>query len=216
VQPVSEAVAARAVLDSLLAWGQVGRNAVMDVLDGTDRPRCGEHYPREALAFGDGRWRAYYHSHPEGLPAPAEHGHFHLFVEAPATVERDRPWAHVAALSIDPWGQPVRWFTVNAWVTDDAWAPVGPLLAALDALQPEAEGATLASWLAGMLHLYRPELASLLAGRATRLGGEGAAAARLDDRTLYLLDEIPIDLQSRLAELLAAAPDQELQRRHEP
>jgi len=35
VQPVSEAVAARAVLDSLLAWGQVGRNAVMDVLDGT-------------------------------------------------------------------------------------------------------------------------------------------------------------------------------------
>lgn len=207
MQPVSEAVAARAVLDSLLAWGRAGRNAVMDVLEGTDAPRRGAHYPREALAFGGGRWRAYYHSHPEGQPAPAEHGHFHLFVEAPETAARDRPWAHVAALSIDPWGQPVRWFSVNAWVTDDAWAPAEPLLAAVDALQPEAEGATLASWLAGMLRLYRSELAGLLAGRAARLGGEDALASRLEDRTFYLLDEVSIDLQSRLAGVLAAAPE---------
>ena len=71
MQPVTDVLAARVVLDSLLAWGQAGRNAVMDVLDGMDRPRRGAHYPRQALAFGGGRWRAYYHSHPEGQPPPS-------------------------------------------------------------------------------------------------------------------------------------------------
>ena len=110
----------------------------------------------------------------------------------------------------------MRWFTVNAWVTDDAWAPAEPLLAALDRLRPAEEGGTLAAWLAGMLCLYRPELAGLLDDREARLAGGEAPASRLDDRSLYLLDQVPIDLQSRLAELLAAAPAPQRQRRDEP
>lgn len=200
-------LAARAVYSSLQHWAGEGGNAVLDVLANADGMRQGTHYPAEALRFGDGAWRAYYHSHPEGLPAPEEHGHFHIFVRAPEVCVRARPWAHVAALSIDAWGQPLRWFSVNAWVTDDAWAPAAELLAAIDALQPERETGRVETWLTGLLQLFRPELAALLASRDRFGANADSLTERLTDRDNYLLSERTIDLAARLTTSLSAAQE---------
>lgn len=184
------------------AFGQTGGNPVLAILQGVRDFELRRKYPQPAKAFAGGGWRVYYHSHPLAGPSSREHGHFHLF--APSSVE-EAQWAHLAALAMDREGQPLRWFATNRWVTGGAWCERGPLLAAIDALVPEAEPDTLGCWLTAMLQLYREDLAGLLRARDARLAQQATAHPQQDalaDRRLYELAQAPIDLGTKLTERL--------------
>ena len=164
----------------------------------------GEKYPRPALAFGDGSWRSYYHSHSMVGADIREHGHFHLFTR------KDQGWAHLAALAMDVEGQPLRWVMTNRWVTGDDWCDRDGLLEAIDALVPGVQPDLLRRWLAGLLQLYRPELGELLHARDARiagLSGVRSIEAVLDDRSLYELASLPIELTAKLTAQLTIEGD---------
>ena len=196
--------AARAVFGCVRSFAASASNPVLALLKEVRRFEQGRKYPQPPLAFGAGRWRAYYHSHPlAGCPAQ-EHGHFHLFVLGDHS--RGVPvWTHLAALAMDREGQPLRWFATNRWVTGGAWGERDWLVHALDALAPDEEPETLQRWLAAMAQLYRPELAELLEQRDAQLArarGGRAADELLGDRRLYELAEASIDLGLKLTSQL--------------
>ena len=132
--------------------------------------------------------RFYYHAHRHGVP---EHGHFHLFVHGPKAGD----FMHLAALSLDHHGQPMRWFSTNRWVTAGRWRPAGEMRAALRRFEVRTHGrlAPVANWLTAMVRLFNEDLAELLRERdvlmATALaarrprGGAGRPAPGCGERT---------------------------------
>ena len=200
----STAAAALMVLGCIRQYGADRSNPVLDVLQETPDFVQQRKYPQPPLEFAGGHGRAYYHSHPLADGHPQEHGHFHLFLRHGfGTAKED--WAHLAALAMDKEGQPVRWFATNRWVTGGDWAERSWLLAGVDALAPEREAAVLQRWLTAMLRLYRSELEALLDTRDARLADLPAASCgeeRTEDRCVYELAQVPVDLVAKLASQL--------------
>ena len=195
------------LVDSLLAlsevlvdYGQRRTNPVLDVLPTTEPFHFNRKYPAERLHFGQDRWRAYYHSHSDQYPAPwDEHGHFHLFYQVDDTGAQATDWSHVAALSMNAEGQPVRWFTVNNWVCDDHWVAAPELV---DRIRFSTDGdPPVSRWLACMTGFYRATIIDLLFARDEVLEearkGQSLSSA-LTDRNIYYLANQAIDLKTEL------------------
>ena len=135
----------------------------------------------------------FYHRHPEG-DAPAEHGHFHLFLRpegmpggtlplllpeaaianlptppqaAPSKRGARDEVSHLIAIAIDHDGEPVRLFTTNRWVTGETWYRADDVIRMLDrfSLDNAEPAGPLNAWLAAMVRLYQPEIAMLLRKR---------------------------------------------------
>ena len=184
------------VFNAVRQMGEQHSNPVLELLQDVDVFVQGRKYPQPAMAFGNDRWRTYYHSHSlTDADDAAEHGHFHLFTR------HGQDWAHLAALAMDREGQPLRWFITNRWVTGSDWGECGSLLAAIDRLVPGNEPDVLRQWLAGVLKFYRDELGDLLDARDARITERLQGRNRdevLDDRSLYELVGRPVDLATKL------------------
>ncbi len=204
MQPVAihgrvERPPAAQLFDCIQDMGAQHSNPVLELLRDIPVFEQGKKYPRPALAFGQDNWRSYYHSHFMADADVTEHGHFHLFTR------QGQGWAHLAALAMDQEGQPLRWVMTNRWVTGSDWRDRNSLLAAIHALLPADEPDVLRRWLASLLQLYQPELGDLLDARDARISGLLQGRSRdevLDDRTLYELASMPIDLAATLTSQL--------------
>ncbi len=209
LQPVSgagRAAHARALVGLTRAFAARGTGPAAVLLPA--RPVAGRRYPEPPLALFGGLGRAYYHAHAApGLPA-GEHGHFHVFLRS----DKSEGHAHLAALSVDPWGQPLAWVAVNGWVTGGPWLARGDarrILASLPAPQPPWE-ADPAAWLEAMVGLYAAALARLLHARDARLArlaagaGLEVAAARAE-RRWYVLARRRVRLLEAVARALGGA-----------
>ena len=102
--------------------GQLQINPVLEVISSEPSLQKEKKYPSGLLQFNQSGWRAYYHCHSyEADIQPLfanEHGHFHIFMQ----INKDTDsWTHLVALSMDQYGQPLCWFTVNHWVTAESW-----------------------------------------------------------------------------------------------
>ena len=197
----------QALSEVLLEYGNRHTNPVLDVLPTKEPFRLNQKYPAQRLHFGDDQWRAYYHSHSDKYPAPwNEHGHFHLFYRVDNQGETATDWSHVAALSMNSEGQPVRWFTVNNWVCGDRWLPASALV---EQTRFSTEGAQPAGrWLAAMSSFYRDQIIDLLHERDQELDrarGDGAISDALSDRSVYYLTNRAIDLKRELSDALDQA-----------
>jgi len=191
---------AQALSNILIEYGERRTNPVLDVLPVDSPFRQNEKYPAERLAFGEGRWRAYYHSHVSEPPAMwQEHGHFHLFYCVDDTGEIARDWSHVAALSLNSQGQPVRWFAVNNWVCGDRWIAATELI---NTLQYSVEGnLPVERWLACMSGFYQNQIEAMLIRRDQLLDqkrSQGSGSKAQLDRTIYYLGDQAIDLKREL------------------
>ncbi|NIR60961.1 MAG: hypothetical protein GWO02_16345 [Gammaproteobacteria bacterium] len=196
-----ERTAAHAVLECVRAMGARRSNAVLELLAGHE-PVQRRRYPEGGLRLG-GAWRAYYHCHPAPRRPPAEHGHFHVFAALPG----GQAWTHVAGLSMDRLGQPLRWFAVNRWVTGGVWV-AAPALAAMVARLPVPDAGLVERWLAALLVMHRRALAGLLRARDRRLTEVNVGLAGGDifeSREVYELAERPIDLTTSLERVLSGA-----------
>jgi len=189
-----------ALSEVLVDYGQRRTNPVLDVLPTTEPFHFNRKYPAKRLHFGQDRWRSYYHSHSDQYPAPwVEHGHFHLFYRINDTGTQAADWSHVAALSMNAEGQPVRWFTVNNWVSGDHWVAAPELL---DRITFSTEGdRPVSRWLACMTGFYRTMIGNLLLARdkALNLARSGESLSNvLLDREIYYLSDQAIDLKREI------------------
>jgi len=161
---------------------------------------------------------------------PAEHGHFHLFLRgegvppgitpllAPELAVANAPAprqsaplklgsrdevCHLVALAVDGRGEPLRFFTTNRWVTGETWYRADDVIRMLDRfrLRSERPSALLNRWISALVHLFQPEIATLLRERdhailEQRWRWRGNV---LEDPRLEITSSIEIDLDARLA-----------------
>lgn len=239
-RPVSKPVIA-GLLHSLQWFAERETNAVLELLKSQSNTpaRADEsvpasipeliieqHYPDPPLKLLNSRMLAFYHYHEKPFCYDDEHGHFHIFVQRPGSTKV----SHLVGMSINPQGQPVRWFTVNQWVTGGIWRAAQELVDELGHLSLDVDDtavnheviggrAVTAQWLISMLLLYRQEIDGLLMARDQRLleysggdkadGGCGEIIAEAGkNRDIYILSECGIDLTERLHRIMAEGDQQ--------
>ena len=191
------------LLELLQEFGQRASNPVLELLRDSGEFRALRKYPATAFDFGGTGVRAYYHRHADHTASHREHGHFHLFLRVPGSAPED--WSHLAGLAMDQEGQPLRWFTVNRWVSGGAWSGAPELCGSLGGLGPVQHLSLVERWLLTMLRLYDAELRRLLSERdrrLTQLKADAATDSILEDRQIHELSEQPIDLLHKLQGLL--------------
>lgn len=186
-----------------LRYAQAGTSLARAALAGAREFEVLRHYPERDVVDTSAGTRFYYHAHRLD---DAEHGHFHLFAHG----RRAGDFMHLAALSLDVNGQPLRWFTTNRWVTGERWCTAEQLLPRLRGWRVQTGGrlAPVARWLSAMVALYADELAGLLRERDARMSpllqgrSRAEAEAVFEDRSLDLISECPALLAPKISQLV--------------
>ncbi|MBQ0960809.1 hypothetical protein KAK06_17780 [Ideonella sp. 4Y11] len=189
-----------------MALARRGLGLAQAALAGARRIETLRHYPRGDVIDTDNRSQFYYHLHRSSRCPPEEHGHFHLFTRRP-----DGGFSHLAGLSLDDRGWPIRWFTTNRWVTGETWLAAPALCADIDRFAPRTAGrlAPVARWLGAMVRLHRDSLKALLRRRdavVARQLQRRKAEDFFEDRRHDVLTEQRIDLAHTLSRLAGTPP----------
>jgi hypothetical protein len=192
----------RAACRSLRYWLRLtsSEGSVIAALTGGGTVFANRHYPEDDVIDAASGAQFYYHCHR----GEEEHGHLHLYLRA----EPGADLTHLIAISLDPRGLPVGFFTVNRWVARDAWLPAAATLELVDRFHFPVPGQeielTLGRWLTHFLRFYRPVVAALLRERDARLEQRAQFSnleAALDDRDLEIPSSSPIDWSADLAQI---------------
>jgi hypothetical protein len=178
-------------------------NPVLEVLHGVTQVEQEHKYPEPGLTFAGNSVGAFYHCHAVASRPANEHGHFHLFLHCGGDREKLQNWAHLTGLSMDRLGQPLRWFTVNRWVSAGPWR-TAPELVRLMERNVSTQGLQLVeAWLLAMLAVYQRELVQLINARDQTLIQLTTTAddqAVLEDRRYYEFSACAIDLLTKFQE----------------
>lgn len=181
---------------------EIETNPVLEVLD-SDKPlEENKKYPPDLLQFNQTGWRAYYHCHPASRAGnhrfQGEHGHFHIFVRTQTAPEK---WSHLVALAMDNMGQPLGWFTVNHWVSGEAWENADALVKHLNTIPYDKQDSLVEYWLLSLLALNSDGVKSILYERDKVIleQNDVTGVDCKQDKDIYLLSEIKINLQELLA-----------------
>jgi len=194
------------MLALLEAFSNKQSNAVLDVLAGKTLKQD-EKFPDGELHFPGAGWRGFYHCHDGPGKDDREHGHFHLFVDVTDNQTMEPAWSHLAGLSVDYEGQPIRWFTVNNWVTGGKWLPAEELRQFLGTISRNDAQSLSEQWLLCMLSLYTDSLDKLLIERdrvLIQINAGSTLADSLLDRDIYMLSLQPVDLKQKLVSVMEA------------
>lgn len=199
---------------------KAGLNLVGEVLKGQGDFLEHEHYPRDDVFDAETHGQYYYHSHRgDGL----EHGHFHTFLRAagmpadaaPVTYSGAESWpagpnalAHLAAISMDAYGEPIGLFTVNRWVCADTWYAAPDVIGMADRFRIDHAFPSwpVNRWLSAMMVLHAPQLEWLLHARDAAVSTWASAHPDRDvfeDRELEITSELPLALEGQLAAIQA-------------
>lgn len=177
-----------------------------------------EHYPNDDVYDHESHAQYYYHAHRSEVN---EHGHFHTFlrpkgmpnglipIEYPATdpwPQGDQALSHLVAIAMDAYGYPTGLFTVNRWVTAEAWYPAEQVIRMLDCFVVDHAYPSwpVNRWLSAMFILYRPHIEALLLHRDRVIWQKAEQNPTLDvfeDRALDLTSYLPISVEEFIKEL---------------
>ena len=183
----------------LLEMAEMKTNPVLQVINLDEPLEENKKYPADLLQFNHLGWRAYYHCHPASRAGnhrfKGEHGHFHIFVRIQEDPEK---WSHLVALAMDNMGQPLGWFTVNHWVTGEAWLDTEALVNYLETIpydNPEIIK-VIERWLLSLLALSRDKVKTVLHERdiAVKQRQTKDESNVKKNENIYLLSEIPINI----------------------
>jgi hypothetical protein len=193
--------AALTIVEVQAGYARRGLGMAEAALAGARRTEPLRHYPAADVVDRDGRGQFYYHAHDSSRRPDDEHGHFHLFLRRPGG-----GFFHLAGLSLDAHGWPLRWFTTNRWVTGGDWVDADTAIAALPCFAPRTHGrlAPVARWLGAMVTLYADTLAGLLRRRdavVVRRLAHQPAERLFEDRRLDVITEVRVALPRRLGRL---------------
>ncbi len=218
------------ILNCYRVLQKAGLNIVGEVL--RDTLNKGEtfyefnHYPDDDVYDRESHAQYYYHAHRGEV---GEHGHFHTFLRpkgmpkdvAPITYPATDPWpegdlalSHLVAIAMDSYGYPTNLFTVNRWVTAEAWYPAEQVIQMLDhfVIDHAFPSWPVNRWISAMFVLYRPHIEALLRRRdeiiwtwADAHPGEDV----LEDRALDVTSQLPISVEQTLLEIEQAIADKQ-------
>lgn len=189
-------------------------------------PTQWEHYPCDDAISHDRRFQWYYHSHsPADRPESKEHGHFHLFartecagghiasrseqtfLDGLAAADSEATTRHLLCIGLSPLGVPISLFTVNRWVTGDLLLSSASSLGLLESMELNTGYPVIDAVLMALTQLYRPDIRVLMRRRDAVLRARAAEGPRtLDDIRVEVLSELSIDIDQRIATLLADDP----------
>lgn len=176
-----------------------------------------QHYPKgDRIDYTTGA-QYFYHCHRED-EISQEHGHFHLFLRQKGIpksitptplpdwdINMDNPMAHLVAIGINRYGQPIRMFTVNRWVSYETWYDAKHAPAFLKrfkfTLDDDPYWQVLDAWVEGMAQLFAPQIKWLLEQRDVTIAARQTkypAKNAYQDHKLEELSEISIDLASQI------------------
>jgi len=195
---------AQYLLAILTAMGQQHCNPVLLSIPEPDKITLKEKYYIAPIQADQVSLKIFYHCHPYPDKDEHEHGHFHLFIH----FHEQPDWKHLAALSMNHNGQPIKWLTVNQWVTDSPWTDNDDLIALFEHIAESDPDDLLQAWFIAMLNLYQQELQRLLHKRDQELSHIKSLSADTDilkNREIYNLSHYNIDLKTTLENALSEA-----------
>lgn len=217
--------AGKEVLECYRVLKKTGDNIVGELLRNAGTFYQWQHYPKGDVYDRDNGSQYYYHAHPKAS-RPGEHGHFHTFLRAsgmprgmePVPYGGEAVWplgpeslSHLVAISMDKKGFPTGLFTVNRWVTGDAWYDADDVCTMIDrfAIDHAQPSWPVNRWITGMVGLFSPLMKDLVRERDLVVAGwrkEHPDQDVFEDRNLEIVSvaEISVDRQiGRLRSLLA-------------
>lgn len=198
-----------------------GLNVVGEMLRGQGEFVEYEHYPADNVFDAETHAQYYYHAH---RGSEGEHGHFHTFLRAPGMPAGvvpvpyggEEPWpsgdealSHLIAVSMDAYGEPIGLFTVNRWVTGDAWYAAADVIRMLERFEIDHANPSWPAnrWLGAMLRLFRPQIEALVLARDVAVADWARAHPATDvfeDRELEITSQLAISVEAQIAAVAAA------------
>lgn len=175
-------------------------NPVLELLQGVTQVEQNKKYPEHGLSFAHLGVRAFYHCHDAVSAHANEHGHFHVFLAPDDKQVALSDWVHLAGLSMDQFGQPLRWFSVNRWVGGGQWRTAPELTGLLEQVPTSPKLLLVEEWLLAMLKVFHQEIEQLLIARdhyLTQHTVRTTLQAILDNRHYYELSTCTIDLLTK-------------------
>jgi hypothetical protein len=209
------------VLECYRVLQKGGANIVGEILKGQGKFFEWNHYPDGDVYDGETHAQYYYHAH---RPEDGEHGHFHTFVRAkgmpsgvnPVPYDGEEEWpkgddrlSHLVAISMDPYGFPIRLFTTNRWVTGENWYAAADARLMLDRFLMDHAYPSwpVNRWISAMFGLYRPYMEVLLDTRDEVIAAWREAHPDRDvfeDRELEVTSVLPISVDDHLGKVRQA------------
>ncbi len=194
-----------------------GKNILHYTLQKKRRHERMSHYPKGDRIDHSTGSQYFYHCHRENYESN-EQGHFHCFMRYKYIPKRikptalpdwdkyiDNPMTHIVAIGMNRFGQPIRLFTVNRWVTSeilyDAVHTSYFLKRYKMTLIDDPYWQVLDKWVEGMLHLFSPQILWLHQEREKRvqeLQSLNPESNPYSDYDLEELSEIPIDMKQQV------------------
>ena len=210
------------VLEAYRVLKKTGDNIVGELLRNAGTFYQRQHYPKGDVYDRDNGSQFYYHAHTKSS-RPGEHGHFHTFLRASGMPKGMEPipyggeavWplgadalSHIVAISMDKKGFPTSLFTVNRWVTGDAWYradDVGRMADrfVIDHAQPSWP---VNRWITGMVGLFRPLVKDLVRERDAVVAAwqqQHPDQDVFEDRNLEIVSSADITVERQIGRLRA-------------
>ncbi len=213
--------AAATVLECEHVLAKSGSNVVLEVLRDQGDFLIWESYPKGDVQDPETHSQYFYHSHTPEEMLDGENGHFHLFVRPAEILPEIEPWdlpgafvpdepearfVHLAAISVDGTGWPLRLFTTNRWVTNETLYRADDVIGLLDHFRIALAHPNWAvnQWLNAMVVLFRPQIEALIRQRDVTLQAWAAQhpdSEVLEDRDLQNTSEVRIDTVAQISGL---------------
>ena len=161
--------------------GKTGDNVVGELLRDQGTFYEWNHYPKGDIYDHATHSQYFYHAHAKGQ-RKGEHGHFHTFLRAkgmaagvvPVVYEGEAEWpegdsalSHLISISMDAKGFPIGLFTVNRWVTGEAWYTAEDVINMLVRFNIDHASPSWPAnrWITAMLRLFQPQIIDLVRKR---------------------------------------------------
>lgn len=205
--------AGREVEECTRVLAKAGGNLVAEVLRGQGPFYEWDHYPAGDVFDHETHAHYYYHAHRGN---DAEHGHFHTFLHRRGMPEGVRPLvagegslSHLVAVAMDAYGEPIRLFCTNRWVTGESWYRAADVVAMLDrfVIDHAYPSWPLNRWLGALLRLYQPQIAALVRQRDQVISAWGAARPGRDvyeDPELEVTGALDIRIAAQISAVQSA------------
>lgn len=216
---------AEALLNAQQAMQTNNGNTILHhTLEGQDRHVSMAHYPKGDRIDYDTGAQYFYHCHRENFHSD-EHGHFHCFMRykhIPDSIKPvplpdwdkfiQKPMTHLVAIGMNRYGQPIRLFSVNRWVTSEIWysaQDTRKLLELFRFVEPKnnfcgrkhsnnpKHWKCLDTWIEALVQLFSPQITWLQKQRDVAIMRHRDHDV-YNDKSVEELSEITIDLTSQI------------------
>ena len=199
-----------------------GKNIIHHTLQKKRRHIQWNHYPKGDRIDHKTGAQYFYHCHRENYEV-GEHGHFHCFLRYKQIPKRikpmrlddwdifiDNPMTHLISIAMNRFGQPVRLFTVNRWVTSEVVYAAKHMPYFLNrfkmTLTDDPYWQILDRWVEGMVKLFAPQIVWLQRSRdalITRHQATNPEDNAYTNHELEELSQIPINLSEQIQWLMS-------------